>query len=174
MELYKINDSLVINKYERCLNIIKENDYNFFITGDNKESKKLIGNSFKITEYDRKIYKVFSDFFTSLEDTYNAFKDFHDYTYEEYPLYDKKHNCFTFYDDNSNINDSNIFRIIKNDKKEPYTIGIYIENKSNRLQTHTFAKSGSKYPQFLECIEFLIRDLKKLEQEKTYVKKKEE
>ena len=172
MELYNINDSMVINDGKKCLNILSDSDYKFWITGDKKD-KKLPGMSFKITEHDRLLYKAFSVFYDSLCDEYNSFKEFHDYNYEEYPLYDKKHNWFTFYDDYSNINDGNIFRIIRNETKDPYVIGIYIRNKNNKLQSHTIAKAGSKYPEFGYCFERLLFDLRKLEKEKTYTKKKE-
>lgn len=172
MELYNMNNSMVINNGEKCLNILNDSDYRFWITGDKKASK-LPGMSFKITEHDRKMYKVFRDFYNSLVEEYNEFKDFHDYNYAEYPLYDEKHNWFTFYDDYSNTEEKNIFRIIKNEKKVPYTIGVYIRNKNTRLQTHTLAKSGSRYPEFLPCFEHLILDLEKLEKEKVYTKRKE-
>jgi len=172
MELYNIDNKTVINDGNKCMNILNDSDYRFWITG-NKKDRKLLGTSFKITEQDRKMYKVFRDFYNSLVEEYNEFKEFHDYKYEEYPLYDEKHNWFTFYDDYSNIEDSNIFRIIKNENKYPYTIGIYIRNKNNRLQSHTLAKSGSQYPEFLTCFGNLILDLKKLEKENVYIKKKE-
>lgn len=172
MELYSIDNSIVISDGNKCMNILNDSDFRFWITGDKKD-RKLPGTSFKITEQDRKMYKVFSDFYNSLVEEYNEFKEFHDYKYEEYPLYDEKHNWFTFYDDYSNVEDSNIFRIIKNEKQYPYTIGIYIRNKTNRLQSHTLAKSGSQYPEFLTCFEHLIFDLQKLEKENIYIKKKE-
>jgi len=171
MELYKLNNSIIINKDEKCLNIQSDSNYNFWISGD--KNIRLSGNSFKITEYDRKLYYVFREFYLSLLDEYNAYKEFNDYEYEDHPLYDEKHNWFTFYDDYSNINDGNYFRIIKNETKEPYTIGIYIRNKNTRLQSHTLAKSGSRYTQFLDCFSNLINQLNKLEQDKIYVKKKE-
>lgn len=172
MELYKMDNSIVINENNKCLNILSDSDYKLWITGDKKD-RKLPGTSFKITEYDRKIYKIFSEFYNSLVDEYNAFKEFNDYEYEEYPLYDKEHGWFTFYDDHSNVEDKNIFRIIKNEKHDPYIIGIYIKNKNNQLQSHTIAKSGSKYPQFINCFRHLITDLQKLESEKSHTKKKE-
>ena len=78
MELYNIDNSIVINDEHKCMNILNYNDYRFWITGDLKE-KRLPGNSFKITEYDRKLYKVFNDFYNSLLDEYNSFKDFNDF-----------------------------------------------------------------------------------------------
>ena len=172
MELYKMDNTLVINNNNECLNILNDDNYSFWITG-NKKERKLPGTSFKINEYDRKLYKIFSDFYDELVENYNDFKKFHDYQYEEFPLYDSKHNWFTFYDDYSNTKEGNIFRIIKNKKEEPYVIGIYIRNKNTKLQTHTLAKSGSKYPQFAECFAHLVEELKKLEKEKIYTKKKE-
>lgn len=172
MELYKIDNTIVINNDYKCLNILNDTDFHFWITGETKE-RKLIGTTFKITEYDRKLFKIFNDFFDYLVDSYNMFQEFHDYEYEEYPLYDKKHNWFTFYDDNSNVSEKNIFRIIKNMNKEPYTIGIYIKNNSNKLQSHTITKSGSRYPQFINCFSMLVKELNKLEVEKKYIKKKE-
>lgn len=172
MELYKDNKKMVINSEYKCLNILNDNDINIWITGD-KRKNKLPGTSFKITEYDGKIYQIFNKFYNSLVEEYNSFKEYNDFTYEEYPLYDTKHSWFTFYDDYSNVNDKNIFRIIKNENNDPHTIGIYIRNKNNRLQSHTIAKSGSKYPQFIEHFSNLILDLEKLESEKIYIKKKE-
>ena len=171
MNLYKNNNSIVLNKDEKCFNIQDENNYNLWITGD--KSSKLSGKSFKITEYDRKIYYIFREFYLSLLDQYNAYKDFNDYKYEDCPLYDEEHNWFTFYDDYSNVNDGNFFRIIKNETKEPYTIGIYIQNKNNRLQSHIVAKSGSRYQEFIGCFSNLINELNKLEKDKIYQKKKE-
>ena len=175
MELYKIDNEIIINNSNKCLNILDDSNYSFWINGD-ENNKKLQGNSFVITEYDRMLYKTFSDFFNSLIDEYNAFKDFNDYEYENYPLYNEKYNWFTFYDDYSNIEEKNFLRIIKNESKEPYKIGIYIRNKNNKLQSHTIAKSGSKYPQFISCFEHLLLDLKKLEKEKAkpYIKRIEE
>ena len=172
MELYNIDNTVIISDGEKKLKILNDSDYRFRITGPRKENK-LPGMSFKITEHDRKMYKVFKDFYNSLVEEYNEYKEFHDYNYEEFPLYDEKHNWFTFYDDYSSVNEGNIFRIIKNENIEPYTIGIYIKNNSNRLHAHTLAKSGSRYPEFGECFRHLLLDLEKLEKEKTYTKKKE-
>ncbi len=172
MELYKDSNKMVINSECKCLNILNDSDINMWITGD-KRKNKLPGNSFKITEYDGKVYSIFNEFYNSLVEEYNGFKEYHDFAYEEYPLYDSKHNWFTFYDDYSHISNKNIFRIIKNENNDPHIIGIYIRNKNNRLQSHTIAKSGSRYPQFIEHFSRLITDLQKLESEKIYTKKKE-
>ena len=74
------------------------------IYGNSKE--KIEGKSFKITEENRIMYKIFSNFFEELKDEYNAFKDFHDFYFSNQPLYDEKHNWFSFYSGN------NMFRII--------------------------------------------------------------
>lgn len=172
MELHKDNNMIIINNDSKRLKILNDSDINIWIIGDKRENK-LPGTSIKITEYDGKVYQIFNKFYNSLVEEYNGFKEYNDFAYEEYPLYNSEHNWFTFYDDYSTVDDKNIFRIIKNQHNDPHTIGIYIRNKNNRLQAHTVAKSGSKYPQFVQYFSHLITDLQKLESEKTYTKKKE-
>ncbi len=172
MEIYKIDKSLVINDREKCLNVLN-NDNNIYLwINGKKATERLMGFSFKITSDDRNIYEIFNELFNSLVDEYNAFKDFNDYEYEKYPLYDKTHNWFTFYDDYSNIADSNFLRIIKNENKRKPIIGLYIKNKNNISNSHVFTKTGSKYPQFTPCFLRSIKSLEKLEKEnkKSYIK----
>lgn len=175
MDLYSIGKSIVINNKEKCLNILSDDNITLWINGDTKQ-ERLMGASFKIKETDGVVYKIFDELFKELVDEYNAFKDFNDYEYSQYKLYDTKYNWFTFYDDYSNINKKNFLRIVKNEKVTPNVIGIYIKQRENRRNSHVLAKSGSRYPQFIPCFNRLITSLKKQEKskEKSYMKIKED
>ena len=164
MEIENDNDVIVLNDNNNKLSISNKKD-KVIIKIDGKNNKKIEGISFKITEDDRYLYKIFSDFFNLLKDEYNTYKEFHDFFYGNQRLFDAEHNWFTFY------NDDNILRVIRNEKNDPYIIGIYIKQDKKMF---VLDKQDSKYSEFIPCFKNLtnnLRILMKSDKAKLYTKK---
>ena len=156
------NTLLIVNNGNKELDI-DNNKESIIIDIYGSKSERVEGKKFKITEYDRPTYKLFSDFFDDLKDVYNTYKDFHDFYYSNQKLYDEKHNWFTFY-----IGE-NMLRVIKKQHGDPFMIGIYIKSSD---EAFILNRKNPRYAQFIPCFDHLTEKLEKVsgEQSKLYTK----
>lgn len=180
MNLYKNEDIIVINKDEKCLNIKVDKDgINIWVLNtsdknENRTSKQIRkDNSFRITEYDRKLFYIFNEFYNGLVSEYNFYKDFNDTIYGENTVYREKNNCFTFFLENNSL-----MRVLKGTIKESdeKAIVLSFENlERNQNKGFSLPMHNSGYTEFIEYFKILYKELNKEYKEnwqnKKYTKK---
>ena len=142
MDLYKINDKIILENDNKKLNISVEVNGNldFYMYLGPRTNPS---SSFIIDDKNSSLFFATSNLFEELKDEYKKNEYFYKSRYDGFPVYNEKLEMFKFHCDDSNINDNNFTRFFRKDGK--YYIVFNKDNKKLRL-----SNSGSRYPTFVK------------------------
>jgi len=143
MDLYKINDKIILEEHDKKLNVSVNVNGNLDFYIYLRTPKTENSASFVIDDKNPDIYFTTSKLFEDLVNEYKKNEYFYKSRYDGFPVYNEKLEMFKFHCDDSNINDNNFTRFFRKDGK--YYIVFNKDNKTLRL-----SNSGSRYPTFVK------------------------